>query len=68
MSFSAAFLALMPHTATVTAFANYSTAGYGTPTYAATATTMVGRLVAKQVRVRVQWRASPHISQPAGAP
>jgi hypothetical protein len=51
VSFNPAFTVLMPHTVTVQAFSNYSTAGYGTPSYSAAASTYTARVVRKQARV-----------------
>ncbi len=51
MSFATAFLALMHDTATITAFASYSTDGYGGPVYGSTSASITGRLVAQQAKV-----------------
>lgn len=51
MTFNAAFKLLMPHSVVVKAFSAYSTGGYGTPSYSATATTYTARVVRKQALV-----------------
>lgn len=51
MAFETAFLALMPHTVTHTAFSAYSTDGYGTPSYGTASTSIRARVVARQRKV-----------------